>query len=151
MIQLTKIFHFEMAHAISGYEGPCKNIHGHSYELHISITGTNTGSDYIPKPGFEVDFKEIKQLVNDEVISCFDHKLVLSRDFLAVHPSFTGEENLVTWEVEPSAENLLIYMAKKLKDRIPFHTRLSYMKLYETSNSYAEWINQDNLNRTDSL
>lgn len=28
MLTLTKIFHFEMAHAINGYPGSCKNIHG---------------------------------------------------------------------------------------------------------------------------
>lgn len=144
MLQLTKIFHFEMAHAIFGYEGPCKHIHGHSYELHIGITGLNDGSDYIPQPGFEVDFKDIKHLVVEEVISYFDHKLVLSRDFLAAHPGLATQNNLVTWEVEPSAENLLIFIAKKIKNRVPVNARLSYMKLYETSNSYAEWINQDN-------
>jgi 6-pyruvoyltetrahydropterin/6-carboxytetrahydropterin synthase len=151
MIQLTKIFHFEMAHAIHGYEGPCKHVHGHSYELHLSITGENTGTEYIPAPGFEVDFKDIKQLVVSEVIDQLDHKLVLSHDFLAVHPSFAGQKNLVSWEVEPSAENLLIFIAKKLKERVPAHSRLSYMKLYETKNSYAEWFNPDHFKHSSSL
>lgn len=137
-----------MAHAIHGYDGPCKHVHGHSYELHLAITGENTGAGYIPAPGFEVDFKEIKQLVVAEVINRLDHKLVLSHDFLAVNPSFAGQENLISWEVEPSAENLLIFIAKKLKDRVPAHSRLSYMKLYETNNSYAEWFNPDNFNHS---
>ena len=38
MLKLTKIFHFEMAHAIHGYAGACKHIHGHSYELHVTVT-----------------------------------------------------------------------------------------------------------------
>jgi 6-pyruvoyltetrahydropterin/6-carboxytetrahydropterin synthase len=37
MISITKIFRFETAHAIFGYEGPCAHIHGHSYELHVSV------------------------------------------------------------------------------------------------------------------
>ncbi len=39
MIRLTKIFNFEMAHALYGYDGPCKNIHGHSYQLEVTIAG----------------------------------------------------------------------------------------------------------------
>ena len=42
MIKITKIVHFEMAHAIYGYNGRCKNIHGHSYELHVTVTGRDT-------------------------------------------------------------------------------------------------------------
>ena len=37
MLLLTKIFDFETAHAIDGYNGMCKNIHGHSYELHVTV------------------------------------------------------------------------------------------------------------------
>lgn len=146
MIQLTKIFHFEMAHAIHGYDGPCKHVHGHSYELHLALTGQNTGTEYIPSPGFEVDFKDIKQLVVEEVINQLDHKLVLSQDFLAVNSSFAAQANLVSWEVEPSAENLLIFIAKKLRDKVPPQSCLSYMKLYETNNSYAEWFHPDQVN-----
>jgi 6-pyruvoyltetrahydropterin/6-carboxytetrahydropterin synthase len=38
-IRVTKLFRFEMAHALNGYDGPCKNIHGHSYELQVTVIG----------------------------------------------------------------------------------------------------------------
>ena len=93
MIQITKIFHFEMAHAIHGYEGACKNIHGHSYELHVSVCAANGNRDYIPAPGFVVDFSEIKKIVNKTVIEKFDHKLLLSESFSIRKPvfCFTGK------------------------------------------------------------
>ena len=78
MLTLTKIFHFEMAHAIYGYLGACKNIHGHSYELHVTVTTSEQVKEFIPAPGFIIDFKEIKQVVFASVIQSLDHKLVLS-------------------------------------------------------------------------
>ena len=63
MIQLTKIFHFEMAHAIDGYPGACKNIHGHSYELHVQVNSGNQSNEYIEGIGLAIDFKDIKNII----------------------------------------------------------------------------------------
>ena len=86
MIQITKIFYFEMAHAIHGYAGACKNIHGHSYELQVTVSGRTPNDEYIPARGFIFDFKELKQLVARCVINRFDHKIILSQDYLTTHP-----------------------------------------------------------------
>jgi len=128
-----------MAHAIYGYQGACKNIHGHSYELHVSVASFNNSDDYIPAPGILLDFKEIKKLVNVAIIEVFDHKIILSRDFLAQHPSFSSQENLVIWESEPTAENMLIYIKKTLRNKLPEGINLVHLKLRETKDSYAEW------------
>ncbi len=79
MIPVTKIFHFEMAHATQGYSGECKNIDGHSYELHVSVSSATNEADYIPAPGFLIDFKKLKKLVTESVIkyctiTCFYQK-----------------------------------------------------------------------------
>lgn len=138
MIRLTKIFSFETAHALFGYDGACKDIHGHSYELHVTLTSTENGNDYIPAPGIAFDFKEIKRIVNGSIIKNLDHKLILSRAFLNNNPAFPLPENLLVWEAEPSAENILIYIKKKLCENLPNGINLVYLKLYETKNSYAE-------------
>ncbi|MBI2729553.1 MAG: 6-carboxytetrahydropterin synthase [Sphingobacteriales bacterium] len=130
-----------MAHAIYGYPGACKNIHGHSYELHVTVSGTAKGEDYIPAPGFEIDFKEIKKLVTELVIKPFDHKLVLSRAYQDKNPIVLTQENLVTWEAEPTAENLLTYICQILKNNLPGNAALAKLKLFETKDSYAEWVN----------
>jgi len=129
-----------MAHAIHGYPGACKNIHGHSYELHVTVCGTGDHKDHIPAPGFVTDFKEIKKMVTTAVIDTFDHKVVLSRDFLAQHPSYTSQENLVTWQAEPTAENMLLHIKQTLLEIIPAEIKLVYLKLFETKDSYAEWV-----------
>lgn len=141
MLQLTKIFHFEMAHAINGYAGPCKNIHGHSYELHVTVGLTNKNNYFLPGPGFIIDFKEIKKLIKENVIGLFDHKLVVSKNYIAAHPEINNNENLVSWDVEPSVENLLIYIERSIATKLPDEVHLCELKLYETADSYARWVN----------
>lgn len=140
MIQVTKIFHFEMAHAIYGYSGACKNIHGHSYKLYVTIGNDSSDDNYIPAPGFIYDFKLLKKTVNECIIQTLDHSLVLSREFLAQNYSFYKNENLQEWEVEPSAENILVYIKNNLKIVLPSEIKLLKLKLYETADSYAEWF-----------
>ncbi len=139
MLQLTKIFQFETAHAISGYEGLCRNIHGHSYELHVTVRARNLKAGFIDKPGFLVDFKEIKAVVKEEIVNYFDHRLFVSAAYLASHPSIADLENLEVWDYEPSAENILLFILEKLNRAFPEQIYIHNMRLYETSTSYAEW------------
>lgn len=139
MLKLTKIFHFETAHAIHGYDGACKNIHGHSYELHVTVTAATKTDDYIPAPGFVIDFKEIKKVVKEQVIVNLDHKLILSKQFISENKYTSQQENIMIWDIEPTAENILLYIKKALTASLPAFVQLSYLKLYETKNSYAEW------------
>lgn len=139
MLQITKIFKFEMAHAIHGYNGKCKNIHGHSYEFHVSVSGNNNVIE-IPAPGFIMDFKELKSIVVENVINNADHKLMLSIKFLKENPGYLSSENLVTTKFEPSAENLLLYFYKQIENKFPTHINLVKLRLYETRDSFAEWI-----------
>ena len=81
MITLTKIFRFEAAHAIYGYPGACAAIHGHSYELHVQIAGIDPVESFIPGMGILMDFKDLKKVVQESVISKLDHQLILSREF----------------------------------------------------------------------
>lgn len=140
MLSVTKIFHFEMAHAIHGYYGTCKNIHGHSYELYVTVSSTNTDTGYISAPGFLVDFKEIKSIVTALVIDKLDHHLLISKEFQAANNSITSANNLLVFDAEPSAENLLIYIRRILQDQLPENIQLTSLKLFETKDSYAEWI-----------
>ncbi len=139
MLSITKIFHFEMAHAIYGYSGACRHIHGHSYELHVTMCTPENDKDFIPAPGFILDFKELKQLIMSAVIETFDHKLVLSREYLIKNPNLNSQENLIIWEAEPTAENMLVYIQRILRAKLPPAINLKELKLYETNNSYAEW------------
>jgi 6-pyruvoyltetrahydropterin/6-carboxytetrahydropterin synthase len=132
-----------MAHAIHNYPGACKNIHGHSYQLHVSVCGNPANDQYIPAPGILVDFKEIKTIVQTAIISKFDHRLLLSAAYLEGNDMPAQQENLLVMEAEPTAENLLIFMNKELQAAFPPGVRLLSLKLFETKDSYAEWTGSD--------
>ncbi len=128
-----------MAHAINGYPGMCKNIHGHSYQLHVTVSAAVNEELDIPAPGFLLDFKVLKQMVQQYVVQLLDHKLVLSKSYIALHSSIGKHDNLVLWDAEPTAENLLLFMKRTLQQQLPAGIQLEEMKLYETADSYAAW------------
>lgn len=138
MLKVTKIFRFETAHAIHGYEGLCKNIHGHSYILHVTVGIPANNDSYLPGTGFIIDFKDLKKIINEAVVKPFDHALILSEEYLKLHPDMSTMENLHIWKMEPSVENMLIYIKNKIIDKFPENITLCNLKLYETSDSYAE-------------
>lgn len=139
MLRVTKIFRFETAHAIFGYAGSCRNIHGHSYVLHVTVQQALPTEEYLPAPGFVIDFKDLKRIVNYAVIDRFDHCIILSEAYLAAHPHLNTLPNLEVWAMEPTAENILLYVKDKLLAQLPEDVRLHQLKLYETNDSYAEW------------
>ena len=141
MLRLTKIFYFDSAHAIQGYDGNCKHIHGHTYELHVSVTNCNSGDDFIPLPGMIIDFKELKRIIGTTVVKFFEHRLLLSEDYLKSKKALSFHESLFALEAEPTVENLLIYIRKQVEKDLPEGVKLAALKLYETNSSYAEWIN----------
>lgn len=139
MLRVTKIFRFETAHAIFGYPGSCRNIHGHSYVLHVTVQRADQQVGYLPAPGFVIDFKQLKQCVQQAVVEKFDHCILLSEAYLHEHPELRLLPNLEVWEAEPTAENILLYVKDKLQATLPDDIRLHQLKLYETADSYAEW------------
>ena len=71
LIRITKEFKFEMAHALKGYDGPCQNIHGHSYELKVTVSGNPIVDESNPKLGMVMDFGDLKNLANNDLIGVF--------------------------------------------------------------------------------
>lgn len=139
MITLTKIFRFETAHAIYGYSGACANIHGHSYELHVTVAGIRQNENFIAGTGIIMDFKELKKLVRELVIRKFDHQLVLSKNYLNANKGIPSDALLI-FPCEPTAENMLIFIREELIKSLPGDIKLISLKLYESRDSYAEWI-----------
>lgn len=147
-IRITKHFDFETAHALYGYDGKCKNIHGHSYQLFVTIIGSPIDDSTHTKNGMVMDFGDLKSLVNCEIISVFDHTTVLNN--LSPHKDLAKtlsglNHNVVLVDYQPTSENMLIDFAKRLQNKLPKDVKLHSLKLYETVNSYAEWFVSDNL------
>ncbi len=77
-IRITKHFDFETAHALYGYDGKCKNIHGHSYQLFVTVIGTPIDDANHVKNGMVMDFGDLKKIVKSEIVDSFDHGIVLN-------------------------------------------------------------------------
>src|SRR5690606_42000445 len=78
IVRVTKSFNFETAHALYGYDGKCKNIHGHSYNLFVTVKGTPIQEADNPKFGMVIDFADIKKIVKNEDVDKFDYAILLN-------------------------------------------------------------------------
>ena len=145
-IRLTKEFRFEMAHALWNYDGLCKNIHGHSYILQVTVIGEPISDENNPKLGMVMDFGELKAIVNREIVKELDHAIVLSNKVPEAHIKQLDQmtERYFIVDYQPTCENMLIDFAVRLKRHLPSHVELFSLKLHETGNSFAEWYADDN-------
>ncbi|MFA6423569.1 MAG: 6-carboxytetrahydropterin synthase QueD [Patescibacteria group bacterium] len=115
---VTKSFYFESAHKLEDYDGKCKNLHGHSYRLEVTIEGK------VNENGMVMDFSKLKKIVNEQIIDKLDHSY--SNDIIKI----------------PTAENTLIYIWSKLKTKLPLYE----LKLWETRDSYATYRGKNESN-----
>lgn len=144
IIRITKEFKFEMAHALLGYEGPCKNIHGHSYKLNVTVKGKVKNETSDSDEGMVVDFGIIKKIVNDLIIHKYDHALVLNEKMKIDFSQFNFMQKLILVPFQPTCENLLLQYANLIKTQLPANLSLHSLFLRETPTSYAEWFAEDN-------
>ena len=146
-IRLTKEFSFESAHALDGYDGLCREIHGHSYRLFVTIKGEPISEENNPKLGMVMDFGDLKRIVNREIVDRLDHSFVLRN-------SEQNEElkgvlcakfsKVVLVDYQPTCENMLADFAERLQKALPSKLELNSLRLHETATSYAEWYFDDN-------
>lgn len=140
MIYLTRLEHFNAAHKLynPGWSkekneavfGPCanENWHGHNFELYVTIKG-----EINEDTGFLMDAKNLKKLINEQVIEKVDHKnLNTDVDFLK--------------EKMCSTENLATGIWQQLEPHLPKHVKLHCIKLYETPRIYVEYFGDQNDN-----
>jgi 6-pyruvoyltetrahydropterin/6-carboxytetrahydropterin synthase len=144
-IRISKEFTFDMAHALHNYDGLCKNIHGHSYTLVVTVIGTPVSSETSPKNGMLIDFKDLKSIIKQQIIGQLDHSLVLNSaspkelvEMLTSH-----YDKIVLLDYQPTTENMIADMAGRIKTLLPENLKLFSLRLRETPSSYAEWFAAD--------
>jgi 6-pyruvoyltetrahydropterin/6-carboxytetrahydropterin synthase len=145
-VRLTKEFRFEMAHALWNYDGLCKNIHGHSYILFVTVIGEPITDENNPKLGMVMDFGDLKKIVSEEVVDQLDHSVVLSKatpnlEQLNIDQMF---ERFFITDYQPTCENMIVDFADRISKRLPQDVTLHSLKLHETATSFAEWYAEDN-------
>lgn len=146
-IRITKQFTFETAHALYGYDGKCKNIHGHSYKLDVTVIGQPIADTSNVKCGMVIDFGDLKKIVKAEVVDVMDHAIVLNKHTphiqLADDLKKTGH-NVVLVDYQPTSENMVIDFANRIQSKLSSELSLHSLKLRETETAFAEWYASDN-------
>jgi 6-pyruvoyltetrahydropterin/6-carboxytetrahydropterin synthase len=145
-IRITKAYKFDMAHALPGHDGLCRNIHGHSYELLVTLIGEPITDPKSPKLGMVIDFKDLKHIIKDLIVDELDHALILRDDspeklLTEMRKNF---DRIVLVDFQPTSENMIIDFAERIKKALPGNVKLHHLKLWETVTSSTEWFAEDN-------
>ena len=146
-IRITKQFSFETGHALYGYDGKCRNVHGHSYKLSVTVIGKPITDQNNVKYGMVIDFGDLKKIVKEEIVEVFDHATVFNKNTPHVTLAETLKEqghNVLLVDYQPTSEMMVIDFANKINKRLPENIALHSLKLQETESSYAEWFAYDN-------
>ncbi|HLV13591.1 MAG TPA: 6-carboxytetrahydropterin synthase [Xanthomarina sp.] len=146
-IRITKQFSFETGHALYGYDGKCKNVHGHSYKLSVTVIGTPISDKDNVKYGMVIDFGDLKKIVKTEIVDVFDHATVFNKN--TPHVELAKEladrdHSVLLVDYQPTSEMMVIDFAEKIKKQLPDHISLFSLRLQETDTSFAEWYASDN-------
>ncbi|MFI3288959.1 MAG: 6-carboxytetrahydropterin synthase [Rikenellaceae bacterium] len=146
-VRLTKEFSFEAAHALEDYDGACRQIHGHSYRLFVTVLGEPIADQTVSSYGMVIDFGDLKRVVNEQIVSRLDHALVLRRSALSdrvIDGIGYIYSNILLTDYQPTCENMLIDFADRISQHLPSGVVLYSLKLHETATSFAEWYLVDN-------
>lgn len=123
-VLVSKEFTFDAAHHLHCYEGKCKNLHGHTYNVIFGISG------FVDETGLMMDFGDIKEIWKNEIEIHLDHRYLNE----TLPPMNTTAENMVVWIYEKMEEALKKEDRKQRYDG----ARVEFVRLFETPTSYAE-------------
>ena len=102
--------------------GKCYKLHGHNYELFVTVTGTVSKIS-----GFIIDIKDLKQIIHNKVINKLDHNYINDVDFM---------QNKIA-----TTENLCLSIWAELEEPIrQLGGQLYKIKIMETENNYFEYL-----------
>ena len=135
MITVTKTIRFDAAHVLTNHQGLCKNLHGHTYRVDVSVAqGDGDTRDMV------IDFKDLKRIASEVVCERFDHAFIYNTESAGEREiAAVVEKNgmrTVAIPFRSTAENLARMFFGELKALIP---GLSAVKVCETADSCAEY------------
>jgi 6-pyruvoyltetrahydropterin/6-carboxytetrahydropterin synthase len=146
-IRITKQFEFETGHALYGYDGKCRNVHGHSYKLSVTVIGTPIEDKNNVKYGMVIDFTDLKKIVKEQIVDAFDHSTVFNKNtphLELAHELQSRGHSVILVDYQPTSEMMLVDFAAKIRGKLPEEIKLYSLRLQETATSYAEWFADEN-------
>ncbi|WP_285908058.1 6-carboxytetrahydropterin synthase QueD [Pseudodesulfovibrio pelocollis] len=118
--RLTITRDFSASHQLRNYGGKCEHMHGHNFGVEVVVEGDRLDDNV----HYLMDFKELKGLTS-AVLDRLDHKHL-------------NEVECFT-ELNPSSENLAMFIYRELKDSLPKHVRLAEVSVSEKDSSKATY------------
>ena len=135
MITVTKTVRFDAAHVLTNHQGLCKNLHGHTYRVDVSVAQAEDD-----ERDMVIDFKDLKTIANEVICDRFDHAFIYNTESAGEKEiAAVVEKNgmrTVAIPFRSTAENLAKLFYNDLKSRIP---GLAAVKVWETADSSAEF------------
>mgnify|MGYP000928710183 FL=1 len=145
-IRVSKRFTFDTAHALMNHNGPCRNIHGHTYHLTVTLRGYISNERGAGHDGMVMDFSDFNTIVKTHLIDKYDHALVLnaaSNEALLMKQN-AAEGKFIIHDFQPTCENMLLHFKTVLSGLFPPGVELFSLRLEETPSSHADWFATDN-------
>ena len=144
MLTITRKLEFDAGHRIPNHRSECRNVHGHRYVMHITLTGKVQEKKGASSEGMLMDFSDVKKLAQTHLVSHWDHAFLVYEHDTVVRQfldSLPGHKTVVVDRI-PTVENLAQIAFDTLKDVYETHydsgLTLQSIKLYETPNAWAE-------------
>jgi 6-pyruvoyltetrahydropterin/6-carboxytetrahydropterin synthase len=136
-----------MAHTLYEYDGLCRNIHGHSYNLEVTLAGEQRNEPGHPKDGMVMDFGDLKGIVKEHIVNRFDHSLMVNKlvSEQQIELLRKTSDRILVVDFQPTTENIVTHIAGILQQYLPADVELFSIRLYETVTSFAEWFASDNV------
>jgi 6-pyruvoyltetrahydropterin/6-carboxytetrahydropterin synthase len=148
MLTITRKLEFDAGHRIPDHKSQCRNLHGHRYALHITLTGDVVDQDGQSDNGMIMDFSEVKSLAKTHLVDVWDHAFLVYEKDAAVKEFLESlpEHKTVVLQRVPTVENLASIafdiLKKVYQSRYGRNLRLCKVVLYETPNCWAEISDQ---------
>lgn len=124
MFELTTIVDFEAAHCLRDYPGKCSRLHGHNWQVEVTVAGTK-----LNELGLLIDFRDLKAEVQ-KILQQLDHY------YLNELPAFQ--------QINPSAENIAKYLYEELAASEVFaELKLKTIKVWESPRSAVTYYPEE--------
>lgn len=142
MLTITRKLEFDAGHRIPDHNSQCRNLHGHRYAMHITLTGAVVNQDGQSDNGMIMDFSDVKDIASKHLVDLWDHAFLVYDKDVAVRQFLDSlpDHKTVVLDRVPTVENLAQIAFDTLKGVFRNETGLTLTKitLFETPNCWAE-------------
>lgn len=148
-MRITRRLEFDAGHRIPNHGSQCRYLHGHRYAIEVTLTGDIVSTEGDAEQGMVADFAGIKSLVQQHVVTPWDHAfLVYAQDKVVVDflRSIPGHRT-VQFDAPPTAEHLSLAAFRILEPAFAAaygeRVCLEQVRIYETPNCWADAVRRE--------